>query len=131
MTNRKIKFKPISPQIEALVWEHGGQPQAVLKMLVELQTEHGALTREMLDDVARLLELPAARVYGIASFYSMLEVVETAQSFAMSKIRVCDGPVCWLCGGDVTSIDDAIRAGHPERKVERTSCLGLCDRAPA
>lgn len=131
MTNSKIKFKPVSPQIEALVREHGGQPQAVLEMLVELQTEHGALTREMLDDVARLLELPAARVYGIASFYSMLEVAETAQSFAMSKIRVCDGPVCWLCGGDVTSIGDAVRAEHPDWKVERTSCLGLCDRAPA
>ena len=131
MTNRKIKFKPVSPQIEALVREHGGQPQAVLEMLVELQTQHGVLTREMLDDVARLLELPAARVYGIASFYSMLEVVEAAPSSAMSKIRVCDGPVCWLCGGDVTSIDEAVRAEHPDWKVERTSCLGLCDRAPA
>ncbi|MBE3117983.1 MAG: NADH-quinone oxidoreductase subunit NuoF, partial [Candidatus Atribacteria bacterium] len=46
-------------------------------------------------------------------------------------IRVCDGPVCWLCGGDVTSIGDAVRAEHPDWKVERTSCLGLCDRAPA
>jgi len=131
MTNRKIKFKPVSPQIEALVREHGGQPQAVLEMLVDLQTEHGLLTREMLDDVARLLELPAARVFGIASFYSMLEVAEAAPSSALPKIRVCDGPVCWLCGGNVTSIGDAVRAEHPDWKVERTSCLGLCDRAPA
>jgi NADH:ubiquinone oxidoreductase subunit F (NADH-binding) len=85
----------------------------------------------MLDDVARLLELPAARVYGIASFYSMLEVTEANPSSAMSKIRVCDGPVCWLCGGDITAIGDSVRAEHPDWKVERTSCLGLCDRAPA
>ncbi|HEX7541546.1 MAG TPA: NADH-quinone oxidoreductase subunit NuoF [Anaerolineales bacterium] len=131
MTNRKIKFKPVSPQIEALVREHGGQPQAVLEILVELQTEHGVLMREMMDDVARLLELPAARVYGIASFYSMLEVAQAAPISAVSKIRVCDGPVCWLCGGDVSSTSDAVRAMHPDWKVDRTSCLGLCDRAPA
>ncbi|HEY5270271.1 MAG TPA: NADH-ubiquinone oxidoreductase-F iron-sulfur binding region domain-containing protein [Anaerolineales bacterium] len=131
MTNKKIKFKPVSPKIEALVREHGGQPQAVLEMLVELQTEHGVLMREMLDDVARLLELPAARVYGIASFYSMLEVAQAAPISAVSKIRVCDGPVCWLCGGDVTSTGDAVRAMHPDWRVDRTSCLGLCDRAPA
>jgi len=131
MTNRKIKFRPVSPKIEVLVRKHGGQPQAVLEMLVELQTENGVLTREMLDDVARLLELPSARVYGIASFYSMLEVAEAAPPSVMPKIRVCDGPVCWLCSGNVTSISDAMRAKYPDRKVERTSCLGLCDRAPA
>jgi NADH-quinone oxidoreductase subunit E len=131
MTNRKIKFKPVSPQIASLVQEYGGQPQAVLEMLVSLQTEYGALTCEMLNDVARVLELPAARIYGIASFYSMLEVAKTTPSPVLPKIRVCDGPVCWLCGGDVRSLSDAVRAHHPKWKAERTSCLGLCDRAPA
>jgi NADH:ubiquinone oxidoreductase subunit F (NADH-binding)/NADH:ubiquinone oxidoreductase subunit E len=131
MTNKIIKFKPVSPKIEALVRDHGGQPQDVLEMLFKLQTEHGLLTREMLDDVAYLLDLPAARVYGIASFYSMLEVAETAPSSLMTRIRVCDGPVCWLCGGNATSFRDASRAEHQDWKVERTSCLGLCDRAPA
>ena len=130
MTNKKIKFNPVSPQIEALVREHGGQPEAVLEMLVALQAESGALTREMLDDVARLLELPPARVYGIASFYSMLEVAETAPSSAMSKMMVCDGPVCWLFGGG-TSLLRNVGAANPGSKVERTSCLGLCDRTPA
>lgn len=131
MTNKKIKFKTVSPRIEALVREHGRQPQAILEMLVEIQTEHGVLTRDMLDDVARSLEVPGAQVYGIASFYSMLEVSEAAPFSVKSKIRVCDGPVCWLCSGNVTSIFDAVKAEHPGRKVERTSCLGLCDRAPA
>ncbi len=130
MTNKKIKFNPVSPQIEALVREHGGQPDVVLEMLVALQAESGALTREMLDDVARLLELPPARVYGIASFYSMLEVAETVSSSAMSKMMVCDGPVCWLFGGG-TSLLRNVGAANPGAKVERTSCLGLCDRTPA
>lgn len=131
MSNKRIKFKSVSPQIKAIVRDHGDQPQVVLDILVDLQTVHGALTREMLEDVACLLELPAARVYGIASFYSMLEVVDVAPFSAKSTLRVCDGPVCWLCGGDVASIAYEVRTTHPEWKVKRSSCLGLCDRAPA
>ena len=131
MTNRKIIFKPVSPQTETLVREHGSQPQAVLEMLIALQNKHGVLRQEMLEDVARILELPASRVYGIASFYSMLEVTEVGESPAIPRIRLCDGPVCWLCGGDKVSNDEAVREKYPDWKVERTSCLGLCDRAPA
>jgi hypothetical protein len=50
MTNRKIIFKPVSSQIEALVQEKGSDPHAVLEILVELQGKHGILTREMLED---------------------------------------------------------------------------------
>jgi NADH:ubiquinone oxidoreductase subunit F (NADH-binding)/NADH:ubiquinone oxidoreductase subunit E len=131
MTNRKIIFKPISQKIRAIVKEHGSQPKDVLEILVALQTENGALMRETLDEVARSLEIPPAKVFGVASFYSMLEVMQVAPASTTSKIRVCDGPVCWLCGGDVKSVGDSVRKTHPESKVERTSCLGLCDLAPA
>jgi NADH:ubiquinone oxidoreductase subunit F (NADH-binding)/NADH:ubiquinone oxidoreductase subunit E len=131
MTNRKIIFKPVSSQIKELVQDNGGDQQAILEILVELQAKHGALNREMLDDVARALEIPASRVYGIASFYSMLEVSEETPKAVPPVIRVCDGPVCWLCGGGNASTKKVIEAIHPNWKVERTSCLGLCDRAPA
>lgn len=131
MTNRKIKFKPISQKVRSIVKEHGGQFKDILEILVALQTENGTLMRETLDEVARSLEIPPAKVYGVASFYSMLEVAQAAPASTTSKIRVCDGPVCWLCYGDIKSVGDSVRKTHPDSKVERTSCLGLCDRAPA
>jgi NADH:ubiquinone oxidoreductase subunit F (NADH-binding)/NADH:ubiquinone oxidoreductase subunit E len=131
MSNRRIKYKPVSPKMEKLVQEIGCTPESVLEILVALQTEHGALKREMLNDVAQLLEIPPSRVYGIATFYSMLEVVEFTPASVLTKIRVCDGPACWLCNENITSVRDAVREDYPDRKIERTSCLGLCDRAPA
>jgi NADH:ubiquinone oxidoreductase subunit F (NADH-binding)/NADH:ubiquinone oxidoreductase subunit E len=131
MTNRKIKYKPVSPQVKALIQEHEMQPQAILDILVALQNERGALTREILFDVARVLELPASQVYGIASFYSMLEITEEPFPSMVSRIRVCDGPACWLSRGDISYINNAVRKEQPGWKVERSSCLGLCDRAPA
>jgi NADH:ubiquinone oxidoreductase subunit F (NADH-binding) len=51
---------------------------------------------------------------------------------AKNVIRVCDGPVCWLCGaGDTRQTIEHAFAENPDWKIQRTSCLGLCDRAPA
>ena len=130
MTNKKVQFTPVSPQIETIVREHGGQPRALLEILTALLVEKGTLTRGMLEDVARLLNLPPAQVYGVATFYSMLDVTEDIHSSPISTIRVCDGPVCWLCGSGIPSPLIGT-ATYPGVKLERTSCLGLCDRAPA
>jgi NADH:ubiquinone oxidoreductase subunit F (NADH-binding) len=46
-------------------------------------------------------------------------------------VRVCDGPVCCLHDGEAmrAALDEAAEGRNV--CVERTSCLGLCDRAPA
>jgi NADH:ubiquinone oxidoreductase subunit F (NADH-binding)/NADH:ubiquinone oxidoreductase subunit E len=134
MTNKKIHFKPISPEIEALLQEHDSQPDAILEMLVQWQAEHGALTRATIDEVARALSVPPSRVFGVATFYSMLGVAQFEPESVAPKLRVCDGPVCWLCGGmngKRDTVEDWKNAIDDKFAVERTSCLGLCDRAPS
>ena len=101
-------FKPLSPKIEAVVNEHGKNPSNILEILVDLQTNHGGLNPETLDDLARSLDLPPARVYGIASFYSMLDISQTSYASKMPKVRVCDGPVCWICGANFESATKAL-----------------------
>jgi NADH:ubiquinone oxidoreductase subunit F (NADH-binding) len=46
-------------------------------------------------------------------------------------IKVCDSPACWLRGS--AYIHSALESEYRESgwQIERTSCLGLCDRAPA
>ncbi len=100
MTNKKVIFKSLSPKIEAIVNEHGKNPSDILEILVDLQNNHGGLNPETLDDLARSLELPSAQVYGIASFYSMLEISQTSVASTTLKAQVCDGPVCWLFGSN-------------------------------
>jgi NADH:ubiquinone oxidoreductase subunit F (NADH-binding) len=45
-------------------------------------------------------------------------------------IRVCDGPICWLKGAAGVH-DDLSHALGGKWRIERNSCLGLCDHAPA
>ena len=131
MTNRNNQYKHVSPDIEMVVKNHYKGTTDILILLIKLQDEYGVLTRKTLDEVARLLEKPASHVYGIASFYSMLEVANQVPSEITPRIRVCDGPVCWLCGGSLESSKSKLINKFPNGRYERSSCLGLCDRAPA
>ena len=144
MTNKKIVYKPVDPEIEHLIREHGGTREATLEVLKELDAKNN-LSPAAINDTARALYIPANQVYGMATFYSMLSLEERKKI-----LRVCDGPVCWLKraavdGGQLTvdSTGQTTVNGQPsileqwlskvgsQWSVERSSCLGLCDRAPA
>jgi len=124
-------FKTLDPALEELASKHHNHPEALVEILAVLQAERGSLTPETITEIARLLNIPAERAFGVASFYSMLRISPAAVK-QPKILRVCDGPVCWLCGGDDSrkSVDDAVKDASGWQ-VERTSCLGLCDRAPA
>ena len=131
MTYIGQKYKPIDPTITSLAESYGENPEAVLEIFQDLDFKQGGLVRETIRDVARALQIPGERAYGVASFYSMLTVSDReTPSPPKDIIRVCEGPVCWLRGSTKT-----FRTKETEFSeawvVERTSCLGLCDRAPA
>ena len=98
--------------------------EALLEVLVEMQHKHGGLTPELVTDAARQTKTSPSHAYGVASFYSMLSFQPQPR-----VIRVCDGPTCWLRGSSATR--RALEATGSDWHVERSSCLGLCDRAPA
>jgi NADH:ubiquinone oxidoreductase subunit F (NADH-binding)/NADH:ubiquinone oxidoreductase subunit E len=124
MTNKKIRFKPIPADILELAEQHGNSPEATLEVLKDLQTHPAGLTPATVTDAARALGIPAHKAYGMATFYSMLALEERKK-----VLRVCDGPVCWLERASVEGWMKNMPAD--DWTVERTSCLGLCDRAPA
>jgi NADH:ubiquinone oxidoreductase subunit F (NADH-binding)/NADH:ubiquinone oxidoreductase subunit E len=130
MTNKHIIHKPISPEIQDFANKHGGNREAALEVLKDIQTHHSALTTDTLTDAAHALKLPPHHLYGMATFYSMLSFEERKQ-----VLRVCDGPVCWLKRATVDGgrqiVEEWSSAVDGQWSVERTSCLGLCDRAPA
>jgi NADH:ubiquinone oxidoreductase subunit F (NADH-binding)/NADH:ubiquinone oxidoreductase subunit E len=126
MRNIGLPYEAVDPEIAALAESHGRDPQTVLEILRILQQRHGGLTERMLEDVARALGISAARVYGVASFYSML----STELRPKRTLRICDGPPCWLRGAAEVRAT-AEEAYGEQWQVERTSCLGLCDMAPA
>ena len=134
MTNRKIIYKPIAPEVEELAQEHGNQRESVLEILTELDGR-GHLNTETITDTARALSIQAQQAYGMATFYSMLSLKPR-----QNVMRVCDGPVCWLRRASNQSSVNSFQSpvemwgkvmSGKDWTVERTSCLGVCDRAPS
>jgi NADH:ubiquinone oxidoreductase subunit F (NADH-binding)/NADH:ubiquinone oxidoreductase subunit E len=106
---------------------HGHNAEAILPVLHAAQTANGGfLDSARMGAAADALKLPDARVFGIASFYSLL----STRPRSSHVLRLCDGPVCTLrdAPGARASLETAGKQGWV---VERCSCLGLCDRAPA
>jgi NADH:ubiquinone oxidoreductase subunit F (NADH-binding)/NADH:ubiquinone oxidoreductase subunit E len=128
MTNKIIKYRPIEARVSEVARKHQDNPESILEMLTELQAENGNLEGDAITDVGRSIHTPPANAFGVASFYSMLNLREKTEH----SLKVCDGPVCWLCGAnEVREEMEHVHGMKPGWKVTRTSCLGLCDRAPA
>jgi len=126
--SNKPKYKPIDPKTISLVDKHGKNPEALLEILMEIQEEKGYLEKEKIHDVARALKIPSRQAYGVATFYSMLALSSRPKNI----LRVCDGPVCWMYAAEKThQAAETLASDNPDWNLEKTSCLGLCDRAPA
>jgi NADH:ubiquinone oxidoreductase subunit F (NADH-binding)/NADH:ubiquinone oxidoreductase subunit E len=139
MTNKNVVYQPVPAAIEELANKHGKDPEALLEILKELNKKPGGLSSQNIKAAAHSLGLPAQKIFGMATFYSML-----SQNPHGNVLRVCDGPVCWLRrameneGRPNDVVDHYDTVGEWENTlpatdwtVERSSCLGLCDRAPA
>ena len=98
------------------MFETGSSRETVLRLL----EQEGGASEEAVRRVAERTGTPEAEVWGAASFFGLLRDPRP-------RHRVCDGLSCQIAGGDklARSLEGA------GREVERVSCLGQCDRAPA
>ncbi len=117
--------RPVDTEVAELAARVGHRPEAVVEVLRELQSRRGRLSQDAVSEVGRALGLPASHVYGVATFYAMLSTPAPPER----TIRICDGPYCTLRGGG--QLRAALQARFRSWTITRTSCLGLCDRAPA
>ena len=108
------------------------------KLLVELektQRETGHLSTEYLAGLAKSLDIPLSRVYGVASFYSFLATKPQGRNV----IRICRSLPCILKNAEMIietiSEELGIKPGQTTADgrftFELTNCVGACDKAPA
>jgi NADH-quinone oxidoreductase subunit E len=111
------------------------KPSQLIPILQAVQEEYRYLTEEMMTFVATSLNLPPARVYGVATFYSHFALEPKGKHV----IRLCDGTACHVKGSN--PILEALwkKLNLSEQKkttadmlftVETVSCLGACGLAP-
>ncbi|CRK50905.1 NADH-quinone oxidoreductase subunit E [Rhodococcus sp. RD6.2] len=111
------------------------QPRSALLPLLHLvQSEEGCVTAAGVEFCARQLDLTAAEVSAVATFYSMYRRTPTGDYL----VGVCTNALCAVMGGDaiLSRLRDelGIEPGHttPDGAVtlEHVECNAACDYAP-
>jgi NADH:ubiquinone oxidoreductase subunit E len=93
MHAQPYRSKRSDATVDVAVAGRGSSPDATLPVLRAVQAaNHGFLGKQVLGPIADALRVNDARVFGVASFYSLF----STQPRAGKVIRVCDGPVCML-----------------------------------
>lgn len=129
-----------SPELEArfakLVQNYppGRQKGALVPMLMYAQDEIGAVTPEVVREVASRLKIKPVEVEEVIGYYSMLH----KQRLGKYHIQVCTNISCMLVGGEELYHHACKKLGIGHREVtpdgqfslEEVECMGACSWAP-
>ncbi len=119
------------------IQEVGGTKDKVIEVLLKLQdnSRDNYITDGQLEEVSQELGIPLSKVYGVASFYSLLSTQQRGENV----IQICNSGPCYVKGSkNVVEMFEAalgIKMGEVTEdgkfSLEFTSCIGACDIAPA
>ena len=134
---RTRSVKALTPDIVAYIEKCAGDEHAhsrLIGVLHKVQSHFGHLGREQLDAVAQLLQVPTAKVTGVATFYHFFRL-EPRGRFV---INVCLGTACYVKGAERIAErlkeELGIQFGETTTdgmfSLEATRCLGTCGLAP-
>jgi NADH:ubiquinone oxidoreductase subunit E len=106
----------------------------LIKILQKVQDHFGYITPESIQAVALLMDIPAAKISGVASFYHLFHL----QPRGKFIISICTGTACYVKG-----VDKILERLHAELgifidetttdsmfSIEQARCLGMCALAP-
>ena len=107
---------------------------AAIDALLIVQKHRGWISDESLFAIARLLDMGAAELDGIATFYNLI----FRQPVGKHVVMVCDSVSCYVMGADQLALDIkkelGIEFGETTADGNFTLlpivCLGACDKAP-
>ncbi|MBS7358485.1 MAG: NAD(P)H-dependent oxidoreductase subunit E [Bacteroidales bacterium] len=106
----------------------------VINVLHKVQGEYGYLSIEVQALIAKELNIPVAKVYGIVSFYSFFTMIPKGKY----PISVCLGTACYVRGGEKVldelkkQLNVEVGGTTNDRKfsLDVLRCIGACGLAP-
>ena len=121
--------------LNPILGRHGHAAANLLQILRDIQECLGHIPQETINELARRLNIPRARIESVASFYSFLSLKSQGQYRVLFSDNITDRmlgsaelirQMCqqlWIEPGKVS--EDGLVS------VDTTSCTGMCDQGPA
>ena len=102
----------------------------LIEQLHKINDTFRGLHERHLVALAKLMNIPMAEVYEVATFYHHFEVIREGEQAPQFTLRVCDGLSCEMAGA--ASLLNKLKAslGTSKIKVVSAPCVGRCEQAP-
>ena len=137
----QVTVMTFSPELEAKFdkllksYPPGRQRSAMVPMLLYAQDEVGAVTPELMEEVARRVGVSRCRWRKWSSYYSMLH----RKPLGKYHVQICTNISCLLTGGAELWEHACKKLGIGHKEVtadgqislEEVECIGACSWAPA
>ena len=105
-----------------------------IPLLADIQQQFGYLPQEAVEEAARALDIPAAELFGVATFYSMFRL----KPLGKHVIRLCRGTACHVQGSlrIAEELQRRLKVAEGDTTedglftLQFVACLGCCSLAP-
>ncbi len=124
----------LKERLGPLVLRYRGMKGNTIPLLVDIQKEMGYIAPEAVDYVSKELDIPAAELFGVATFYAQFHLTPRGRHI----IRVCRGTACHVRGSlkildsvkKMLSVSENQTTDDLRFTLEPVACLGACGLAP-
>ena len=117
-------------EVQDLVGVDAPRRDLLIEYLHILNDANRGLHERHLVALAKVMNIPMAEVYEVATFYHHFEVIRDGDVAADLTIRVCNGLSCELAGASQLIEKLPQLLGNPKIKVIAAPCVGRCEQAP-
>jgi len=129
-----ITLAEIKEELSEILSRYSGEKSNLIPILQEAQEKFGYLPVEVMQEIAKFLQLAESIVYGVATFYAQFKFTPTGKRM----VKVCRGTACHVRGGARILREVEKRLGVKpgettddlEYSLETIACFGSCALAP-
>jgi len=127
---------PSSANIQAILAKYpDAGEEHLIALLQGVQESCGYLSHDAITSISRHVDLPAIKVYGVATFYNQFRF----QPLGRIHIQICRGTACHVKGSRTIQerlekhlgIPAGVTSSDGLFSYEELACIGACGLAPA
>lgn len=120
--------------LKDIISKYHGRSEGLIEVLHQAQEAFGYVSKELQIEIARKLNVPLTRVYGVVTFYNLFTMVPKGRH----TISVCLGTSCYVRGGkrimnymkDLLEIEEGEATEDLRFSLDVVRCVGACALSP-
>lgn len=135
MSSVKIELREDQvDKIHSICDSFGNQDGELINVLHKCQGTFGYLPAEVQEVISEKMEIPAARVYGVVTFYSFFTMIPRGEF----PVSICTGTACYVRGAETVlnefkkqlEIEVGETSTDGKFSLSCLRCVGACGLAP-